>query len=183
MIYYYKRKNLSAIASLLLAIAFASCTKDFKTINTPWNGSPVATVPQLYVAFVSNLAQGGDQVTYNSWTYPITQQGMVYTKPDYPYGGDGNTDWSNFYHNLSNYAAMMSVIAAAPDTTIYTNVKAMMKVLKAYQAIKLSNFYGDMPYSNAGKALTYSPSNSGVLTASYDTHLSCLSGRPSMGSK
>jgi SusD/RagB-like outer membrane lipoprotein len=172
---YYKTKHLSIIAAGLFAMIFVSCTKNFEAINTPWNGSPTATVPQLYTAFVSNLAQGDAQVTYNSWTYPITQQGVVYTKPDYSYGNDGNEDWSKFYHNLSNYNSMMGVIAASPDTTIYTNVKAIMKVLKAYQAIKLSNFYGDMPYSDAGKAIYYGTSN---YTPTYDTqqsiYLSCL---------
>src|SRR5580698_5750279 len=176
---YYKRKYLAIIGiMLLLANTFISCTKNFEKINTPWNGSPIATIPQLYVAFVSNLAEGGDQVTYNSWTYPITQQGVVYTRPDYPFAGDGNNDWNNFYHNLSNYNAMMDVIASEPDTTIYTNVKAMMKVLKAYEAIKLSNFYGDMPYSLAGKSIYYSPSNVGVLKVPYDKqqsiYLACL---------
>jgi hypothetical protein len=173
--FYYKKMHSAATAIVLFAIVCASCTKNFQTMNTPWNGSPIATIPQIYTAFVSNLVQGGDQVTYNSWTYPITQQGVVYTKPDYPYGGDGNTDWSNFYHNLSNYNAMMGLIAAAPDTTIYTNVKAMMKVLRAYQAIKLSNFFGDMPYSDAGKAIYYGTAN---YTPTYDKqqsiYLSCL---------
>ncbi|HXB45494.1 MAG TPA: SusD/RagB family nutrient-binding outer membrane lipoprotein [Puia sp.] len=178
MINYIKKHLSKTVTAFMFAVVMVSCTKNFEAINTPWSGPASATVPQLYVAFVSNLTQGGDQVTYNSWTYPITQQGVVYTKPDYPYGGDGNTDWSNFYHNLSNYNAMMSVIAAKPDTTIYTNIKAMMKVLKAYQAIKLSNFYGDMPYSQAGKSIDYSPSNSGVLTVRYDKqqsiYLACL---------
>ncbi len=173
-----KRKYLSVIILVMMVLIFPSCTKNFTKINTPWNGSPIATVPQLYVAFISNLAQGDAQVTYNSWTYPITQQGVVYTRPDYAYGNDGNEDWSKFYHNLSNYNAMMNLIAAQPDTSIYTNVKAMMKVLKAYQAIKLSNFYGDMPYSQAGKGIDYSPSNSDVLTVPYDKqqdiYLDCL---------
>jgi hypothetical protein len=73
---------------------------------------------------------------------------------------------------------MMGLIATTPDTTIYTNVKAMMKVLKAYQVIKLSNFFGDMPYADAGKAIYYTPENSSVLTAKYDKqqdiYLSCL---------
>ena len=162
-----KRNHVLVLASLL-SIGAASCTKDFKSINTPWSGSPTASVPQLYVAFVSNMAQGDQQVTYNSWTYPITQQGVVYTKADYVYGNDGNELWSNFYHNLPNYESMMSVIAAQPDTTIYTNVKAMMKVLRGYMAIKLSNFFGDMPYSAAGQSLYYTASNDTVLTPAYD---------------
>jgi hypothetical protein len=164
-----KRKNIFSISCLIFLIAgIGSCTKDFKTINTPWQGSPTASVAQLYVAFVSNMAQGGQDVGYNSWVYPITQQGVVYTKADYAYGSDGDTYWSNFYHNLPDYEAMMTLIATYKDTTIYTNVKAMMKVLRGYMAIKLSNFFGDMPYSAAGQAVYYSPTNDTVLTPPYD---------------
>src|ERR1017187_5615089 len=104
---------------LLIIIFLGSCTKDFTKINTPWNGSPAASVQQLYVAFTSNLLLTyGDQATMNSYWYPISQQGIVYTKPDYSYDGGPSSEWSNFYHNLSNYKAMMETIAATNDTTI-----------------------------------------------------------------
>src|SRR5262249_21358430 len=108
------------------------------------------------------------QVGYNSWVYPVTQLGPVYTKADYAFAADGAEYWDNFYHNLPNYESMMTLIAQQPDTTIYTNVKAMMKVLKGYMAIKLTNFFGDMPYSTAGQSLYYSPTNDTVLTPVYD---------------
>lgn len=174
----YKRNHLLLLLLLAVCGGLASCTKNFKEINTPHTGSSIVSVSQLYVAFVSNLAQGDNQTSYNSWTYPITQQGAVYTKADFVYGNDGSEDWTSFYHNLSNYVSMMQIIAATPDTTIYTNVKAMVRVLRAYQAIKLSNFYGDMPYSQAGGALYYSATNDTVLTPVYDSqksiYLSCL---------
>ena len=95
---------------LIFSGVFGSCTKDFKKINTPWNGSPSASVQQLYIAFTSNLLLTyGDQATMNSYWYPITQQGIVYTKPDYSYDGGPSDEWSNFYHNLSNYKAMMEI--------------------------------------------------------------------------
>lgn len=173
---YYKRKWQTTFAIASIAIfALFSCSKKFDEINTPWDGSPVPTVPQLYIAFVSNLALGDAQVTYNSWTYPITQQGLVYTKADYAYGNDGAEDWSKFYHNLANYNAMMQLIAASPDTTIYKNVKAMMKVLRAYQAIKLSNFYGDMPFAEAGKAINYGTGNyTPVYDKQQSIYVACL---------
>jgi len=152
----YKINKLALkIAGVVLILSVASgCTKKFEEINAPWNGSPNATPQQIYVAFVGNLLLSyGDQSTSTSWWYPITQQGMVYTRPDYSYDGGPGDEWNNFYHNLSNYKAMMAAIAAAPDTTIYTNLKAMVKTLKAYEAIKLSNFYGDIPFSKAGQAL------------------------------
>jgi hypothetical protein len=164
-----KRKYCFLPAALIILLGGASsCTKNFKTINTPWQGSPTASVSQLYIAFVSNMTLGDQQVGNNSWVYPITQLAPVYTKADYVYGNDGDEYWSNFYHNLPNYESMMTLIAQQPDTTIYTNVKAMMKVLKGYMAIKLTNFFGDMPYSAAGQSLYYSPANDTVLTPAYD---------------
>jgi hypothetical protein len=163
-----KRTYFIFLAGLVILLGGAACTKNFKTINAPWNGSTVASVSQLYVAFVSNMTLGDQQVGDNSWVYPITQQGVVYTKADYAYGNDGDEYWSNFYNNLPNYESMMNVIAAQPDTTIYTNVKAMMKVLKGYMAIKLSNFFGDIPYSGAGQSLNYSAANDTVLTPAYE---------------
>ena len=44
-----------AAALIILLGGASSCTKNFKTINTPWQGSPTASVSQLYIAFVSNM--------------------------------------------------------------------------------------------------------------------------------
>ncbi len=174
---YYKKSRLPLALLIVLAAGIASCSKNFQTINKPWTGSTIATLPQIYVAFVSNLAlSGGDQNDDNGWLYPITQQGMVYAHPDFPYASTGI--WSNFYLNLSNYNAFMGIVSASPDSTIYNNVKLMMKVLRAYQAIKVTDFYGDMPYSKAGDAVNYSPSNPSVLKPPYDSqqsiYVSCL---------
>ena len=98
-----RRKHLFFAALVVLLGGASSCTKDFKSINTPLIGSPIASVAQLYVAFVSNMTQGDQQVGNNSWVYPITQLAPVYTKADYSYGNDGDEYWSNFYHNLPNY--------------------------------------------------------------------------------
>ena len=160
MKYKINKLGLKIGAPLLVLCILNSCTKKFEEINTPWNGSPAASPQQLYVGFVSNLLLTyGDQGTMNAYWYPLSQQGIVYTKPDYSYDGGPSSEWTNFYHNLSNYKAMMRVIAAAPDSTIYTNLKAMMKTLKAYEAIRLSNYYGDMPYSQAGNAIDGNPAD------------------------
>jgi len=173
-----KRNILKTMGFIMMLVAVSSCTKKFDTINTPPFGSPTANVQQLFTGFESNMQLGDPQVSYNSWVYPITQQGIVYTKADYVYGTDGNENWVSFYNNLSNYNAMMGVIAASKDPAIYTNVTAMVKVLRAYQAIKLSNMFGAIPYSEAAKGVNYSASNQGVLKPKYDSqqavYLSCL---------
>lgn len=176
MKYKINKLGLKIGAALSILCVLNACTKKFQEINTPWNGSPVASPQQLYIGFVSNLLNTyGDQGTMNAYWYPISQQGIVYTKPDYTYDAGPASEWSNFYHNLSNYKAMLTTIAATPDTTIYTNLKAMMKTLRAYEAIKLSNFYGDMPYSQAGNA---TDGNAADYSPPYDKqqsiYVSCL---------
>ena len=152
-----KRNDPLLLMIVIIICTLASCTKKFDSINTPWSGSPTANVQQLYAGFVSNLALTySDQSNDNGWIYPITQQGMVYTKPDYPITNGAGDDWNNYYHNLSNYNSMIGIIASSPDSATFTNIIAMMKVLKAYQTIKVTNFFGDMPYSQAGKATNYS---------------------------
>ena len=84
-------------------------------------------------------------------------------------------NWNGFYQNLAAMNQMLSMVAARPDSANYTNAVAMLKVLRAYQAIELSNFYGDIPYSKAGKGLSGSTND---LTVPYDkqqaVYLSCL---------
>lgn len=163
-------------ASVFFIALLASCTKNFQEINTPHSGSTKATLDQLYTGIGSqmdNTAEGED-ATSTRWLYPITQQGAVYARSDYSFGQGAN--WSGFYQNLAAINQMFSQIAAnKADSVNYTNVKAMVLVLRAYQAIELSNFYGSIPYSRAGKGFSGSVAD---LKVPYDTqqavYLSCL---------
>ena len=176
MINYSIHKLAGLITILFFAITFLSCTKNFQKINATWNGAASASLQQLYTGIGANLdntAEGLDNVGAR-WLYPITQLGAVYAASDYGYGGGAN--WSGFYQNLANMNEMLNQIAASGDSAEYTNIKAMVKVLRAYQATELSNFYGDIPYSKAGKAISGDVSD---LTVPYDKqqdiYVSCLS--------
>ena len=173
--YYNIRYRAGMMVAVLLATVFASCTKNFQKENATWNGSATATLQQIYLGIGSNMdatAQGEDNAG-TRWLYPITQQGAVYATSDYSYGQGAN--WTGFYQNLAAMNQMFSTMAASPDSAIYTNAEAMLKVIRAYQAIELSNFYGDIPYSKAGRGLSGSTTD---LTVPYDkqqaVYLSCL---------
>jgi hypothetical protein len=174
--YNHIRHRVGVAAVIFLAAIFASCTKDFQKINATWNGSASATFPQIYQSILAQLnvtaENEGDDGT--RWIYPITQQGAVYAKSDYGFGGRGN--WAGFYQNLAAVNQMFSMVTAQKaDSVNYTNLVAMLKVLRAYQAIRLSNLYGDIPFSKAGQGLS---GNTKDLTVPYDkqqvVYLSCL---------
>ena len=173
---YHTIKSVARIAIVVLLTAvFASCTKNFRTENAQWNGSASATFAQIYQSIGSNLdltAQGEDNAG-TRWLLPITQQGAVYASSDFLFGQGAN--WTGFYQNLAADYQLFSMAASSPDSANYINAIAMIKTLRAYQAIELSNFYGDIPYSKAGKGLSGSTTD---LTVAYDkqqaVYLSCL---------
>lgn len=173
--HHIKRRTATIAAAVSFVAILASCTKNFEKINAVWNGSASATFTQIYTSIGANLdvtAQGMDNVG-ERWIYPITQQGAVYAASDYGYGGGAN--WNGFYQNLAGINQMFTSLTTNPDSATYTNAKAMLKVLRAYQALELSNLYGDMPYSKAGKAYSGSTAD---LNVPYDKqqaiYVSCL---------
>jgi len=173
--HHIKRRTAIITAAISFVAVLASCTKNFEKINAVWNGSASATFTQVYTSIGGNLdatAEGMDNVGAR-WLYPITQLGAVYAASDYGYGGGGN--WNGFYQNLAGINQMFTELTTNPDSANYTNAKAMLKVLRAYQALELSNLYGDIPYSRAGKAFSGSTAD---LVVPYDkqqaVYVSCL---------
>lgn len=145
----YRTGTLLLFISLL---SLASCKKDFESINTPPEGATDAATPEVFNAIVSSLPLGaGEQSVHNSWIYPVTQQAIV-TSGAYPYDNAKSEVWANYYQTLANYRLLQSRITAATDSTTMTNLSAMLKTLIAYKTFKATNYYGDMPYSQAGYA-------------------------------
>jgi len=165
-----------ATATVFIIAILASCTKNFQKENAPYSGPASATLSQLYTGIGGNLDRAAD-IGDNAearWLYPITQLGAVYAVSDF--GFEENQNWQLFYANLPAMNQMLSTMQSSPDSATYTNAEAMVKVLRAYQALELSNTYGDMPYSKAGKAFSGSTTD---LKVPYDKqqaiYLSCLS--------
>ncbi|MFI5160585.1 MAG: SusD/RagB family nutrient-binding outer membrane lipoprotein [Sphingobacteriales bacterium] len=175
--HHHIKQKIAIIAFLAIFIAIlASCTKDFQKINTPHIGSETATINQLYTGIGSQLdnTAEGEDATSTRWLYPITQQGAVYARSDYDFGQGAN--WNGLYSNMAaTYQILKQITALKADSANYTNVKAMLLTLRAYQAIELSNFYGSIPYSKAAKGFSGSAAD---FSPAYDTqqavYLSCL---------
>lgn len=160
----HTRKKIVLIL-LPMLLFFSACKKNFETLNSPWNQPTSASTPELFNAIISSLPlTAGEQSVYNSWIYPITQQGMI-TSGAYPYNNAKDPLWNNYYSTLANYRLLEKNIAASTDVASMNNLSAMLKTIMAYKTIKTTNFYGNMPYSNASKAATDGASG---FKASYD---------------
>ncbi|MGN6641075.1 MAG: SusD/RagB family nutrient-binding outer membrane lipoprotein [Mucilaginibacter sp.] len=171
-----KRRIEVMALTVLIALALASCTKNFQKENAPYSGPASATLPQLYVGIGANIDRDADIGKWAAarWLYPITQLGAVYAVSDFTF--IEGTSWSEFYANLPAMNQMLNTMQTSSDSATYTNAIAMVKVLRAYQALELSNLYGDIPYFKAGRAFSGSTAD---LTVPYDKqqaiYLSCLS--------
>ncbi|MBN9383118.1 MAG: SusD/RagB family nutrient-binding outer membrane lipoprotein [Chitinophagaceae bacterium] len=148
----YKINKTGAAWLIITVIALASCKKNFESINTPPQGATANATPMVYNAIVSSLPiSAGEYSVLNSWIYPITQQGIVV-------GGSYNFDnaklavWQNYYQTLANYRLMQHRIDTSANPSAMNNFYAMLKTLMAYKTFKTTNYYGDMPYSQAGYA-------------------------------
>ncbi len=157
-----------------LLVLFSACTKTFQGINTPTTGEPAntITIPQLVTDFFSHQMNTGDYIAINNFYYPVAQQGAMYKVSDYGIGtgsaadGPGN-DWASFYQQLGDYRLIVSKMTADSAKTYYNNLNFMLKVLNSYQVLKVSNFYGSMPYSQAGYSI-FGPSQRNYYPA-YDS--------------
>ncbi|MDH7461215.1 SusD/RagB family nutrient-binding outer membrane lipoprotein [Chitinophagaceae bacterium 26-R-25] len=144
--------NKTGYMILLSAVLLGSCTKDFESLNTPPVNPTTAPTPQVYNAIVSSLPMvSGEYSVMNSWLYPITQQAIV-TSGAYPYDNAKASVWQNYYQAMGDYRLLQDRIHQEKDTTIFNNVSAMMRTILAYSTFKVTNYFGDMPYTQAGYA-------------------------------
>ena len=174
--HHIKQRTRAIAATVFVVVVLASCTKNFQKENAPYSGPASATLPQLYTGIGANLDDAADIGDWSEarWLYPITQLGAVYAKSDYSFVE--NQNWGYFYQNLPAMNQMLHTMQTSPDSATYTNVEGMVKVIRAYQVLELSNTYGDLPYSKAGRAFSGSTTD---LVVPYDKqqqiYLSCLS--------
>ncbi|MBS1532678.1 MAG: SusD/RagB family nutrient-binding outer membrane lipoprotein [Bacteroidetes bacterium] len=160
---------------VFVTVILASCTRNFQKENAPYSGPASATLQQLYTGIGANIDRAADIGDWSEarWLYPITQLGAVYAASDFTFVESQN--WGLFYANLPAMDQMLTTMTSSPDSATYTNAIAMVKVLRAYQALELSNLYGDMPYSKAGKAFSGSTTDLKVpYDKQQDIYKSCL---------
>jgi hypothetical protein len=144
--------RLKHILLFSMLLAGVACKKDFEKINTPRTAATSATTPELFNAIVSSLPlEAGEQSVHHAWIYPITQQAMI-TSGSYPYNNAVNGLWANYYSALASYRLLEERISTATDPSTMNNLYAMLKTIMAYKTIKMTNYFGSMPYSKAGYA-------------------------------
>lgn len=146
---------------ICLMILLGSCTKDFQTINVDPN-KPSA-VPIDYLLGESELmVAGSNDAGSKAWRGNIANaaciiQHLASTDAGF-YGGNFYTGGSNTFTAYYDAAypnaikSLTNVINIAKADPKYVNVLSMARILKVMDFTKITDLYGDVPYSEAGRA-------------------------------
>ncbi|GGC16047.1 hypothetical protein GCM10011386_04800 [Parapedobacter defluvii] len=137
----------------LISAVNTSCTKDFEEINTPWKEDQAANINNLFNGVVASLElTWNEQSVANSWIYPITQLGTVIGSSGYRMEAASNDIWKNYYRTLINIRNIERQINESPDAPKLRQIQNMLTILKAYKTFKMTDIFGDIPYTEAGRA-------------------------------
>ncbi len=145
---------------ILMFATLGSCTKDFKKINIDPNNSP--SVPLDYLLAQAELYIGGSagDPGYATW-----RANLIYALPAVQmfsslstfYAGDKyiyQADLSEAYFVTqypSSVKGLVDLINQAGADPKYVNILSMARILKVLQMSIITDLYGDVPYSEAGK--------------------------------
>jgi len=163
-----KKKLLKPIyaAAVFSVLLTASCTKNFKEINTNPNDAPTALPQQLLAPALVNAVTATQlrNRNFNNELMQITVdmndgEGRVFRY-------DFNATWSDYlYNNLySQLTNFKDVYKFASDTLIYNkSYMAISLICQSWIYSILTDTYGDLPYSQSNLA-----KDSGILEPKFD---------------
>ena len=156
------------IIAILALFTAVGCTENFDELEK----DPVAltanpagqlTFTQLcmsgdgFYQWRANLIYSGGFVQHYAGAWNVTEFGSKFKKDD----GYATALWRNVYANeLKNVVDILEKTSADPKAV---NMNAVAKIMKVMVAQRLTDIYGDIPYSEAGLGFS-----KGIVTPKYD---------------
>ena len=143
-----KKDLLKLFLTVTLILALFACTKDFEEMNT----SPNSLTKVPYKALITN-AENSILRTYNPILSGVVSWSRYNCRDVYVHGdryaglGEG-TDFGYYSGHLKDLHAAMKLATEANDD----NSVAVAKILSAYAYQNLTDWFGDIPYSEALQA-------------------------------
>lgn len=140
-----------AFAALLMTLQ-PSCTKDFEAINTNPHGFTTASDGSLFNSVIASLVPNGNELFYiqNEILYKQTQQAAL-TREAWGNFTLGTEDmWKNYYTTLPEIRELEKRFASYDTGAPLRNMQAMLRISLALKTFKITDIFGDMPFTQAG---------------------------------
>lgn len=152
----FKIRYVALILTLVGIFFLASCTRKFEDMNKdPMN--PTGTdIGPLFNGVVSSLVWTWDEQFYlnNEIFYPETELGALISESWGNYSIGIDAVWNNYYSALANIhdidKRLDEMCTTTGDNEIDDKVRAQLTVIEAFKTFKVTDMFGDIPYSEAG---------------------------------
>ncbi len=164
------KKSVFCILSALAVSILPSCSdKIYEEINTdPTKAEHINPASQLTYAELQLFGDMNYVDVYRLYTYAFTQHLMGCWNTT-NYGGQHRVDdnemsrpWNNLYAGAMRN--LTDGIAATKDDPEQVNLNAALRIMRVYVGSLLTDYYGDVPFSEAGMGYL-----EGVSQPKYDT--------------
>lgn len=153
-------KSFRTIIPVLGIVILAGCTKNFSDTNTN-NNNPTSVTPDLLLSGVIKSTM--DRQVNEAWgigNIVVQYHAKIQFVNEDRYGWNEKNDvWYNVYGNYRNLQNIFTAVNG-DETNPYYGVAL---VLKSWMFSQVTDAYGDVPYSDAGKAKT-----DGIYQPKYD---------------
>jgi hypothetical protein len=153
-------KILKLISGAALTLLLSSCDKDFSEVNTD-NNVPTAVTPDLLLSGVQRNMM--NQLVSDAWgigNIVVQYHAKIqFVNEDRYLWNEQNGLWNSVYGNYRNLQNIFTLVGNN-DKNAYNGVAL---ILKSWMFSLVTDAYGDVPYTEAGKAKT-----DGLYTPKYD---------------
>jgi hypothetical protein len=144
-----KTANMKLLKILLIASLFSACTRDFSDTNTNEN-DPTSVTPDLLLSgVIRNMMNQQVNSAWGIGNIVVQHHAKIqFVNEDRYLWGEQNAVWDQVYSNYRNLQNIF-VSVGSDSTNPYLGVSL---ILKSWMFAQATDAYGDIPYSEAGKA-------------------------------
>lgn len=155
------------ILLILSGIIFFSCNKNLEDWNKDPQGFTYASDGALFNGIISSLSLGWNEQFYihNEIFYKQTQLAALTNEAWGNFTLGTEEIWENYYGTLAEVRELEQRLSLLEDSPEKTNMTAMLKVLLAYKTFRVTDLFGDIPFSEAG----YGYQDLDMLYPAFDT--------------
>ncbi|MCI4669691.1 MAG: SusD/RagB family nutrient-binding outer membrane lipoprotein [Bacteroidia bacterium] len=133
-----------------------SCDRGFEELNKNPLLPTEVNFGALFNEMVNSLRLGWNRQLFlhNEILYDVTELGVVTASTFGNVDAGAEDVWQNYYYTLQNSRQLEKLLDDLTESDLEASnvIKAQIKILMAYKTFQLLDLFGDIPYSEAGKA-------------------------------